>query len=351
MATAPPPSLAAIDRAVVLRINELLAGEVSRWEAVDSLLAEPLETLRDLIVAGGKRLRPAFCHWGFVAAGGDHDDPRLVDCEAALELLHTFALLHDDVMDGSSTRRGRPTVHRRHANRHDAAGWQGESRRFGEGVAILVGDLAFVYADALLSGKGDEVSQIFTDLRLEVNVGQYLDLVGTAQGGVDEAGARRICRFKSGLYTVERPLHLGAALAGRSDLVEGFSRYGAPLGEAFQLRDDLLGAFGDEAATGKPVGEDFREGKPTVLHALAIASGDSATQSALKEHFGQADLNPDGIDAIRAAYEASGARSAVEDSIASLVDEALGALIGLPIVDKARVELIALAEYVSGRDR
>ena len=133
---------------------------------------------------------------------------------AALELLHTFALIHDDIMDGSPTRRAMDTIHIQFEARHGLAGWRGEGRRFGEGVAILAGDLAFVYADRMMAGVPRAALDVFTELRIEVNVGQYLDLVGTARGGVPEDAARRICRFKSGKYTIERPLHLGAALAG-----------------------------------------------------------------------------------------------------------------------------------------
>src|SRR5207248_344040 len=198
--------------------------------------------LRDLVLAGGKRLRPAFCHWGFVGAGGAPDDPMVVDAGAALELLHTFALVHDDVMDGSGRRRGMATVHRAFEDRHAAAGWSGE------GVAILVGDLAFVYADILLAAAPAPAGQVFSELRLEVNIGQYLDLLGTARRDATPELAERICQYKSGKYTIERPLHLGAALAGRlDDLAPAYTAYGMPLGEAFQLRDDLLGAFGDSS--------------------------------------------------------------------------------------------------------
>ncbi|MDQ3897317.1 MAG: polyprenyl synthetase family protein, partial [Actinomycetota bacterium] len=216
-----PPSLSGIARRVEARIARLLDGELERWSSVDPDLAEPLAALRDLVLAGGKRLRPAFCHWAFVGAGGSPDDPAVVDAGAALELLHTFALVHDDIMDGSATRRGTDTIHVQFDAGHAMDGWRGEARRFGEGVAILVGDLAFVYADQLLAGAPPAAHRVFTELRVEVNVGQYLDLVGTARGRVNEETARRISRFKSGKYTVERPLHLGAALAGRLDELAG----------------------------------------------------------------------------------------------------------------------------------
>ena len=224
----------------------------------------PLDSLRSLVMSGGKRLRPAFCFWGFRAAGGGDDDAAVIEAGAAFEMLQAFALVHDDIMDGSATRRGLRTAHLAFGDRHDAAVWRGEARRFGEGVAILIGDLAHVYADRLMADTAAPVRAVWDELRIELNVGQYLDILGTARGDTDHEGARRIARYKSGKYTIERPLHVGAALAGRLDeLQASLSAYGDPLGEAFQLRDDLLGAFGEEAATGKPVGDDLREGKPT----------------------------------------------------------------------------------------
>ena len=184
-------------------------------------------------------------------------------------------------MDGSTLRRGRPAVHAAFETRHDAIGGRGERRRFGEGAAILIGDFAFVYADILFAGAPDAARAVFDELRLELCVGQFLDLVGTAGGSADPEQAARIERYKSGKYTVERPLHLGAALAGRLDeLAAPLSAVGLPLGEAFQLRDDLLGVFGDPAVTGKPVGDDLREGKLTPLVAAAAARADAGSSAA-----------------------------------------------------------------------
>src|SRR4051794_22712208 len=277
----------------------LLDAELERWRGFDSSLEAPFAYLRDLVLAGGKRLRPAFCHWGFVGAGGAADDQAVIDAGAALELLHTFALVHDDVMDGSGTRRGMETVHHAFQQQHAAAGWAGEGRRFGEGVAILVGDVAFVYADILLAGAPPAALQVFAELRLEVNIGQYLDLLGTVRRDATPELAERICQYKSGKYTIERPLHLGAALAGRLDeLAPWFTSYGMPLGEAFQLRDDLLGVFGDVSATGKPVGDDLREGKPTALFAMARQRASGAAAGMLKSRFGAADLSAADVAAI-----------------------------------------------------
>ena len=346
-----PPSLARIARRVEERVSVLLDAELERWSAVDPDLGEPFAALRDLVLAGGKRLRPAFCHWAYLGAGGYADDPAVVDAGAALELLHTFALVHDDIMDGSCTRRGTDTIHVQFEAGHAIGGWRGEPRRFGEGVAILVGDLAFVYADRLLAGAPPAALDVFTELRVEVNVGQYLDLLGTARGRANERTARRISRFKSGKYTVERPLHLGAALAGRLDaLARPLSAYGLPLGEAFQLRDDLLGVFGDCDVTGKPVGEDLREGKPTLLYAMAVQRASRADAAALAR-YGADDLDDRDVAALQEVLLSTGAVDAVEGDIDRLVAEAVDALEAADIDPEAGDALVELAYYVAGRDR
>lgn len=260
-----PTSLRSIADRVEARLDELLTAEHDRWATFDPDLAQPVDEIRRLVLSGGKRLRPAFCHWGYVGAGGGTDDQIDVDAGAAFELMHAFALFHDDVMDGAATRRGQPTTHAVAAEQHATNGWAGESRRFGEGVAILVGDLAFVYADLLLEAAPPEAMRIWNELRVELNIGQYLDILGSVQSIRDVDKAERICRYKSGKYTIERPLHLGAVLAApeRADeLLPALSAYGLPLGDAFQMRDDVMGAFGDADVTGKPVGGDLREESP-----------------------------------------------------------------------------------------
>jgi geranylgeranyl diphosphate synthase, type I len=345
-----PPSLHAVATRVEARLGRLFDGEAARWRAVDPALAEPLESLQQLVQVGGKRLRPAFCYWAFVGAGGDPDDPRVVDAGAAFEMLHAFALIHDDVMDGAEVRRGQPATHATFVERHRLAGWRGEDRRFGEGVAILVGDLAHVYADRLLGDPPGDAAALWHELRLELIVGQYLDLLGTARSDRDPATARRIARYKSGKYTIERPLHVGAALAGGDEkLLAALSAYGDPLGEVFQLRDDVLGAFGDPAVTGKPVGPDLREGKPTPLLASASQRATPA-QAGVLRRVGEADLSDGDVAAIQQVLVETGAVADIEAQIGDLTSRAIDALADAPITPAAAAELVGLARFVAGRD-
>lgn len=287
------------------------------------------------VVSGGKRFRAAFCHWGYAAVAGSPggDDARAVlRASASLELLHASALVHDDLMDASDTRRGRPATHRGFEAEHRGDGWRGDPEQYGAAAAILLGDLLLTWADELLRrcGFGPDrttaAADIFDLCRSEVIAGQFLDVSVQARGHADLDAAMTVLRYKSAKYSIERPLHVGAALAGAAGAdIERLTAFGLPLGEAFQLRDDLLGVFGDPATTGKPAGDDLVEGKRTVLVAHALAAAPEADARRLDGALGR-DLSEDEVDALRAIIDRSGARQRVEDTIAGLCDQALAAL-------------------------
>jgi geranylgeranyl diphosphate synthase type I len=351
MPSSAPESLRALAARVDRRLDEFLAAERDRWSSFDPELAQPIDEVRRLVLSGGKRLRPAFCHWGYVGAGGGAHDQIDIDAGAAFELMHAFALFHDDVMDDADSRRNQPTTHVVAAAEHAEKNWAGESRRFGEGVAILVGDLAFVYADQLLEEANPEATRIWNELRIELNIGQYLDILGGVSRTRDIVKSERICRYKSGKYTIERPLHLGAVLAApeRADeLLPHLSNYGLPLGDAFQMRDDVMGAFGDEELTGKPVGGDLIEGKPTPLLARATRRADDA-QLGVLALVGDPDMTPDTVARIQQVIVDTGGLAELEEHIAALTESAVTSLDDAPIVAAAKTELVQLAEYVSQR--
>ena len=341
---------AAVDR-LEGHLQGILEREAQLWAAVHGRLDEPLELLGQYVAAGGKRLRPTFFLCGHAAAGGDPLAPAALDTAAALELLHAFALLHDDVIDGSDRRRGRPALHVALAADHRRRDLVGDARRFGEGVAVLVGDLALTCADRLIGGLAEHqpdaapaVRRVWDELRTELVMGEYLDVAVAAEGRATPGEALVVARYKSGAYTVERPLHLGAALAGRlAEIGPSMSAFGQPLGEAFQLRDDLLGVFGAEGLTGKPVGEDLREGKQTLLMGLARQMAAPADQPLL-DRVGAPDLAAGEVTAIAALLERCGARRAVEHQIERRYRAALDALAAAPVDGMARHRLSDLAE-------
>ena len=346
-----PPALLAVAGPVERRLRDLLAAETERWLQVDPDLGAPLDVLTRFVLNGGKRLRPAFCHWGFVGAGGDPDDPMVVDAGAAFELLHAFALVHDDVMDGSAhpARRADRAPRVRGPSTPPRLARRVPSLRRGRGHP-RGRPRRRVRRPADGRRRRPPTFAVWNELQIELNVGQYLDVLGTARPGTDLATAHRIARYKSGKYTIERPLHVGAALAGRyEELEEALSAYGAPLGEAFQLRDDILGVFGDAARTGKPVGDDLREGKPTPLLATAVQWAGPA-DAALLDRVGAADLTDDEVAALQQVLVDSGAKDHIEATIGDLTDVALHTLERSPLHPDAVDALTDLAHYVAARD-
>jgi len=349
-----PVWLKPIAARVESHLGAFLNDEQARWSKLDSDLGEPIGELARLVGAGGKRLRPAFCELAFVGVGGDEDSKALLEVQTALELLHASALLHDDIIDGSTTRRGEPTAHLRYLAKHRDSNWAGEARRFGEGAAILVGDLAFVYADQMMSNQNQLTKRIWNEMRVELNIGQYLDLIGTAKRERRPDKAERVSRLKSGKYTVERPLHLGASIfaPGRADeFFEQLSAIGLPLGDAFQMRDDILGAFGDQSAsrTGKPIGDDLREGKPTPLLALAFERATSSQRDVLNR-VGDPTLTSENVLEIQQVIVESGALGMLESRIRSLVDRAVAAINASSLSKPAIERLVELAEFVVARN-
>jgi len=300
-------------------------------------------------VAGGKMFRASFCWWGHHAVAAPADEDALVRACASLELLHASALVHDDYVDASDSRRGRPSTHRTFEREHRGAGWRADPEQYGAAAAILLGDLLLSWSDQLLRRCGlplDVVSpalDVFDLCRTEVIAGQFLDVSAQARGHADVDTAMTVLRYKSAKYSIERPLHLGAALAGASPgTVAELSAFGLPLGEAFQLRDDLLGVFGDPATTGKPAGDDLVEGKRTVLVALALDAAPASDAALLDRSLGT-PLTAAEVERLRGIIDASGAHAQVEAVIDRLTGISLEALERASIDDDARDVLRGLA--------
>ncbi len=311
-------------------------------------------------VRGGKRFRAAFCWWGYHAVAGEPardggGEDALVRACAALELLHASALVHDDYMDASDTRRGRPAAHRAFEAQHREAGWRGDPEQYGAAGAILLGDLLLTWADELLRRCGLPVErvaaalEVFDLCRSEVVTGQFLDVSVQARGAADVDAAMTVLRYKSAKYSVERPLHVGAALAGADPaMLDRLTGFGLPLGEAFQLRDDLLGVFGDPATTGKPAGDDLVEGKRTVLVALAMDAAGPEDAALLDASLGT-PLDAATVDRLRGVIERAGAARQVEQVIAELVGMAQRSLADAGVTEAAHEALLGLAAAATDR--
>jgi geranylgeranyl diphosphate synthase type I len=323
------------------RVNAVLSSFLARQAEVLTEVSPDVHELVDSVIGlmrGGKRLRPAFCYWGWRGAGGEAN-ASIVAAAASLELFQAAALIHDDLMDDSDLRRGMPAVHRRFAGVHRERGWLADGERFGLAAAVLAGDMCLVWTDELFAGSGMSVQQLsagramFNRMRTELLGGQYLDVLTQAAPEPDPGTAieraKHVIRYKSAKYTVEHPLLIGATLAGAGPQLLGtYSSYGLALGEAFQLRDDVLGVFGDPAETGKPAGDDLREGKRTVLVGLALQQANRAQTGAIRRLLGDPRLDAEGVATLRGVLIDTGAADAVEFRISELAVQAEAALAG-----------------------
>ena len=351
------PADSGLVAAVEAALTTYLRTRTSDAAAIDPAFGEATEVLASFVLGGGKRIRPTFAWWGWRGAGGDVEAPEAITvlrAISALELIQACALIHDDLMDASATRRGRPTVHVEFARKHAAARWRGQPARFGAAAAILLGDLALAWADDMLFAAGlspaalRRAAPAWRAMRTEVLGGQYLDVLHQSTGDVSARAALQIDRYKTAAYTVERPLHLGAALADAPpELVAAYRRFGADIGVAFQLRDDLLGVFGDPAVTGKPAGDDLREGKRTLLVAVAVERAEQRglpdAKQAVIDAVGDPALDTAGVERVRDLLTDLGAVQAVEQRIAALTGSALDALSAAEVAEPAASALADLA--------
>lgn len=322
-----------------------------RDEAADGNSPEMLELIdgiAELATEGGKRLRPALVFYSYKACGGQQDEEAL-PLALATELLHTYLLIHDDIMDHAEVRRGRPAAHVRFREAHRTHRFLGDASHFGQSVAILLGDLAHTWAVELAAGRS---ARAFAAMSQEVIGGQYLEILVAQRRAASEDELLRVLRLKSGRYTAERPIQLGALLAGAPDpVLDGLSRYGAAVGEAFQLQDDLLGMFGDPGTVGKPVDADLKEGKYTFLIHHALSAADPGQRQILESALGNPDLDPADVPRVLAVLEETGARTRVTAMVAERLRTAREALSGLDLAPVGRLFLEGLIGSLWGRER
>lgn len=362
--SAQDPLSADFREAIAGAISQFLDSKMSQLADIGSELSMVTE-LADEFTRSGKRMRPAFCLWGYAAAAGVPDPAhRIVAAAASLDLLHVSALVHDDVMDASDTRRGVPSAHRQMESAHRAREWRGSASAFGQAGSILLGDLLLVWSEEMYSSAGFSPEHVaraaayWHAVRTEVVCGQFLDITAAAQPldgepasqrwAIDEA--YRVVEYKTAKYTVQRPLQIGAALGGGSaELLSALEVYGSAVGRAFQFRDDLLGVFGDSSVTGKPAGDDLREGKLTALIGYTLQAVDAPTRRQLNAWLGDAQLTPQQIRQLRDLITESGARTAVEAEISDCAARARDAVASVPMVSPADDALLRLIDLSVAR--
>jgi geranylgeranyl diphosphate synthase, type I len=356
----PAPQTDTVDESIRAHVErtltEYLSAKQSTMASLTQELADALDSLVEFILRGGKRIRPTFAWWGWRGAGGEPDARPVLHAVSGLELIQACALVHDDLMDDSAVRRGSPTVHVTFEALHRSKGWLGPADRFGMAAAILLGDIALAWADDMFYGSGltpnrlAAASEPWQAMRSEMLAGQYLDILTQVKGDESAEAALRVARMKTAAYTVERPLQMGAALAGADpELIEQLREFGADIGVAFQLRDDLLGVFGDTDVTGKPAGDDLREGKRTLLVAVGLQRASAAGQAVLRDVLGR-DLTPLDVTRAREVLLESGAVDEVERRIETLTSSAMQALASADLAEPAGERLAELAIAATRRN-
>lgn len=358
------------------RLHAFIESRADELAVISPDLDHIIEHTRGLL-GTGKRFRARFCYWGWKSAGASNSDidiasdvERVEDIDSplalamSLEVFHAAALVHDDIMDNSDTRRGKPSAHKSFGALHQDRQYSGDSHHFGESTALLVGDLLLAWSDDLLnSALSQETSREviratrseFSRMRQEVTVGQYLDIHEEAAWLHSLESERleralRVVTYKSAKYSMEAPLLIGASLAGATaEELDSLRAFGLPLGIAFQLRDDVLGVFGDSEITGKPSGDDLREGKRTVLIALAEAAMPAGAKRIFNEMLGDRSLTGQQIEVMQETLQDTGALEKMEEMISGYVERAMGALHDAPLSPGATAELTRLADVVTKR--
>jgi geranylgeranyl diphosphate synthase type I len=351
----PKATLKSVRSAVEEELSIFLNRESTYLNSISSDLSPVSDSLTSFLLDSGKRLRPLFAYAGFAAAGGKLEKSA-TRAMAALELLQACALIHDDLMDGSDTRRGKPSIHRHFESVHVQEQLDGFAPQYGLSAAVLLGDLALVWSDQMLNTAGLTTEQyarvmpFYNEMRVELMAGQFLDIHEQTQKDTSVDRSMKIARYKSGKYTIERPLHLGAAMTSSSkDVTDALSAYGLPLGEAFQLRDDLLGVFGDPSVTGKPAGDDLREGKRTVLIAMTNERQSESQREIARKYFGKPDIDAEGVAILQEIIESTGARAELEATIDRLTEESLTAAQSKVFTDDGKALLVELANITTKR--
>ena len=356
MSTEAKAALQEIRDAVEIELSKFLREQTAFLQSISSELAPVSTALSSFLLDSGKRLRPLFAYSGYLSAGAEISAP-VIKAIASLELLQACALIHDDLMDASDTRRGKPSIHRHFESIHVQDELEGFAPAYGLAAAVLLGDLALVWSSQMLNEAGlasrqlHDVSPIHDEMRVELMAGQFLDIHEQTQKTSDVQRSIKIARYKSGKYTIERPLHIGVALSDRQspELLAVLSAYGLPLGEGFQYRDDLLGVFGDPNDTGKPAGDDLREGKRTVLIALTDLESSDSMRQEMKKYFGDPDLDSDGVSIVQEIIISTGAKEKLETMIDQLTEQALQACESELINEKAHPLLLELAKIATKR--
>ncbi len=336
-------------------LNAYFEEKLREASSIDPEVVVLVEEIRRFVQNGGKKIRPAFTYAGYVACGGRSHDAILY-ASSAIEMMHGFALIHDDIIDKADLRRDNPSVHRVFEDFHKKRNFTGSPEDFGLAAAILAGDLALSFADELLNDAPFPAERIrraknYFDLnKKQVILGEYLDVLAPVRKQISEADVLKILEYKTAKYTIERPMHIGAILAGaEEDILQGFSSYAVPLGQAFQIQDDILGTFSTEEIIGKPVDSDIKEGKKTLLVVKTYEFCDKKDKKLLNSVLGNKHAQPGDINRVRSIMRSCGALQYTQELAARLINKAKEGIYNVKLVEEGKNYLLQAADYLLTR--
>ena len=343
------------------KINERLGlffdEQIEEASKISDYTRDVVANIKEYTLRGGKRLRPIFLIYGYKCLIEDDNIDAIIEASISIELMQSYLLIHDDIMDEDELRRGKPTFHIEYKNICAALFGEGEARKFGENMAILAGDLLEAYGmDVLTNSRFKEeyvkrALRKYTEIVKNVGYGQILDIMSEKKKAITEAEILLIHKLKTASYTIENPLQIGAILAGavEADLTV-MSNYGLPLGLAFQIQDDILGLFGTEEKIGKPVGSDIREGKKTLLILHALSNCSEKEKGIITSAMGNAEVTMAEIDTIRDIVRETGSRDYSKRLVGEKIEEAIHAIEGSNFSAEAKEFLVKIADFVGVRD-
>lgn len=349
-------TLAEFKKKVDPEIEKYFEKVIREAENKDDIIAEALRYVRKIILAGGKRLRPAFMYYGYLAAGGREKD-KIIKTSIGIELVHTFLLIHDDIIDKDKKRHGLDTINFRYEKLGKKFFRQINPGHFGNSMAIIFGDMVAALGNQVIFNSDFNPALIVKALhKLQTIisatvVGQARDVYMEYRKRTTEKEVLKMYEYKTAKYTIEGPLHLGAILAGADDkLLKVFSAYAIPVGIAFQIQDDILGVFGDEKKLGKPVGSDVRQGKYTILVAKAIEKAGGKQKDIIKNILGKNDLTKNELEIFRNMIIETGALSYAKNMAVKLANQGKRAIEKEKINPEAKEFLTGIAEYMVKRE-
>ena len=330
--------------------------KLKEMEKVGPSAKNAVKCIRELTLAGGKRLRAAFMHWGYVGAEGK-EVGKIIEASMSIELTHIFLLIHDDIIDRDDFRHGVSTIHKRYESLAKKYYKKTDAKHFGDSMAIIVGDMAAAFGNEIIFNskfKPEIVLKALDKLQEIVSVtvsGEIFDVILEAKGSATEKEVLEVHRNKTAKYTVEGPLHLGAMLAGADEkMLRDLSDYAIPVGTAFQIQDDILGAFGNEKKLGKPVCSDLREGKQTLLVVKALENGDRHQKKTIEELLGKKEVSEEEIEKFRQIVRNTGSLEYSQILAKKLIGEGKKALRDSKIENGTKEFLAGIADYIVNRE-